>query len=233
MPKYTRAYSILVERLREVCILQNLSLEYSQKKPLGSHDQEVNALCRGAIILLCAHIEGYSEDLSSLIIEKIHEKQVEKSKLGNGFRFYLSQDIIEEMRITQSPVGLESKMSSLFHRDLDIWSGNESFRKRLDPERFMKGFSSPNPEKIYRLFRRFGFNRIKHDMSIILNREYIFCENMVDSIVSTRHKIAHGDHIIAKTPNEVREMAEKARLFCRTLDKSVGDACKNIGFSIR
>ena len=41
---------------------------------------------------------------------------------------------------------------------------------------------------------------------------------MVDHLVDTRNKIAHGDSAASKTPSEVKDMASITQSFCRSTD---------------
>ena len=233
MARYSAAYSILTNRLKEVRTLQKIAASYSRKKPLGSHDDEVASLCRSATVLLCAHIEGYSDDLSKLIIERISEGNFPKNAMGDAFRYYFSQDIIAEIRDTREPARIAIKITDLVQRDREIWSEAGTFPSNLNSSIFMRGFSTPRPTDIYRLFRRFGFDQIKSEMASRLRSEFQFCENMVETIVDDRNKIAHGDYQLAKSPSDIQDMILKARSFCRTADICVANACKQSGFSIR
>ena len=88
MTRFTSAYSVLIQRLEEVHSLEKIASSYASAKPLGSYDKEISALCRGAIVLLSAHIEGFIDDLASIIIQRIHESKVKKTVFGEGFRYY-------------------------------------------------------------------------------------------------------------------------------------------------
>jgi hypothetical protein len=59
-----------------------------------------------------------------------------------------------------------------------------------------------------------------------LKGDYNVMVNMVDHLVDTRNKIAHGDTMATKTPKDVEEMARIIRKYCGVTDTVFAAWCK-------
>ena len=233
MARYTEAYSGIVSRLPEVETLYKLADEQTRRLgPLRSAPV-ARPLCRAAIVLLSSHIEGYVEDLAEVILRKIFEKMMPKSRLAPRFRYYFSKDILDEIRDTTDPDRISQKMARIFDRDSDIWCDSETFFQELSAERFVSGFSTPRFDQIQRFVRRFGYRNYNHDLKVHLQANYSPCVNMVNNVVDQRNKIAHGDIVATTTPNDLADMMSLVRIFCRSTDLVVGNWFRSIGCPIR
>ena len=83
---YSLALKKLFVRLDEIDHLRRLCRSYSRlpsrtRTDLTSH---VNALTRSCVVLLCGHIQGFVEDLSDLILERIVADKVKRDKFRPG-----------------------------------------------------------------------------------------------------------------------------------------------------
>ena len=58
-----------------------MARKFESENPLGSAEK-INAICRGGIVLLCGHVEGYIKELGELALTNIYEKEVCKSKIS-------------------------------------------------------------------------------------------------------------------------------------------------------
>lgn len=233
MARYSAAYSDLTVRLDEVGRITKAAKGNEAKKPLGSQTHLVSALCRGGIVLLSSHIEGYIADLNELILEQLVKKKVSIKKLSPGFCYYHSRDILNEISETSEPEKISKKLKLLHSRDSFVWDDEDIFLKPLDDERFMKGFSTPKPEYIYSLFRRYGCSNLKGDIAKSLARQFYFHQNNVETTVHLRNQIAHGDHSITQTPEDLKRLTESTKIFCREIDNSVCRWFSNIKCSLR
>ena len=103
MPRYSSAYSDLIDRLVEINSIVSMAQNIERRGGTHRNITRVNALCRGGIVLLSSHLEGYIEDLGTLVVGRIGENAIAKSVLSESFRFYLSRDLINE--ITEASIG--------------------------------------------------------------------------------------------------------------------------------
>lgn len=233
MSRYSAAYSNLVSRLVEIDAIIAMAQNVEGMQAPSNSITRVNALCRGGIVLLSSHLEGYIEDLGTLAIERIGKGQVGKAALSDSFRYYLSRDLIIEITETTNPAVVASKITSFIQRDLNIWDSSTHFVHPLRPETFVGQFATPNHRNIRRFFRRFGYENLNKDLANLLKGDYQISITMVNNIVDQRNKIAHGDHLAAGTPTDLAQMNAWLKRYCRSIDKIVGDWFKNKGCVIR
>ena len=234
MARYTVTYSKFINNLQEVKALYTLANDQAvdvgkPNSPLAVRD----ALCRSAIVLLSSHIEGYIENLAVLILSKIVEKRIHKSKLSPKFLYYMSKDLLDNICDTEHPEKIVDKVKQLFSRDNYIWGESDYFSEDLRIELFVSAFSNPKFESIKKFFARFGYKEYSYDLTVHLKSDYLPCKNMVNNVVDQRNKIAHGDVTSTATPKDLADMLELVQLFCRSTDKVVGDRFNNLGCPIR
>lgn len=221
MARYSSAYSDFIVRLKEVDKVASTARRYERMKPIGSQSSTVSALCRGGIVLLSSHIEGYITDINELILERILSKNIRISRLPDAFLYYHSRDILDEIADTTDPEAISKKVKNLFTRDSHIWDDGDFFTSQLDHKRFMKGFRTPKPKNIYTLLRRYGHQTVKSDIQQSLRGQFILHEANLENTVDSRNKIAHGDQSITKTPDDLRRLNGSVKTFCREIDKSI------------
>lgn len=233
MSRYTVAYSDFLARLDEIEALRLLAARATRVRASPPHLVQAQALYRGAVVLLSSHIEGYVEDLCTLILERIHTHRVEKGCFANAFLYYFSKDIIDGIKDTGDPAVLAAKVKGLIARDVDIWSDDVAFGSPLPSDRFVHGFANPTVRDIKKLFNRFGYTNYYDDVARILRQDTSACTNMVNHVVSQRNKIAHGDRSVSGTPTDVANMVQYVRSYCRATDDSVANWLKRNKCTIR
>ena len=79
-------------------------------------------------------------------------------------------------------------------------------------DRFNRGFANPAFKRIAKYFNRFGYEEYKRDLERCLQASFLPTITMVDHLVHTRNKIAHGDFAESKTPGEVKDMAVRYQI---------------------
>lgn len=232
MARYTSAYSSFVHRLDEVKILHFSAREKERLNPVGLR-REINALCRGAIVLLNAHLEAYIKELGEVALSSIYEKAVSRNALALQFYYHISKDILDELKETSDPHKIANKLFSFLLSDALFWDRSGPFPQALPADRFNRGFSNPAFQKIKAYFNRFGYSDYRGDLARLLQAKYNATVNMVDHLVDTRNKIAHGDPAITKTPTDVESMVEMIRLYCNATDRAFASWCKGSFCAIR
>lgn len=232
MPRYTAAYSALVRRLDEIEALLSLARDAS-RRPTAPNLVRVAALCRGAVVLLSSHIEGYIEELGELALDRIVSRRVVKTSLDERFLFYCSRDLLGALRDSANPDKIAQQMQKILTRDSHVWDSSPHFTAPLDADRFSSGFSNPTTAKVVKYWRRFGYESYKSDVARVLAADYTPCWNMIDQVVEQRNRIAHGEQMSVGSPTDVADMLKLVRLFCRTTDEVVGRWFTSIRCSIR
>ena len=225
MARYTSAYSSFVARLNEVEILRQSALTKERKDPIILRT-EIDALCRGAIVLLCAHLEAYIKELGEVALTNMHVKSVPRTTLAAQFYYHISKDILDEVMNTAHPDRIANKLFNFLQTDLQYWDRTGPFPQPLPADRFNKGFSNPAFEKIRAYFNRFGYSDYRRDLARTLRANYQPTVTMVNHLVDTRNKIAHGDPAASKTPRDVRDMITIIRAYCISTDAVFASWCK-------
>lgn len=233
MAAYSPAYSSLVNRLQEIELILSMARVTANRPPRRNSWVLVAALCRSGVVLLCSHIEGYIENLGTHAIEQIEQKQLSKSSMPVAFRYYLSRDLIDEVKQPSNAETTASKIDVLLARDAHIWDASPNLAPPLSATTFVGNFSTPKHVEISSFFRRFGFLTFHSDLSKRLTTQAQACTNMVDQVVDQRNKIAHGDPVTTGTPYDLEDMLKFVKLYCRTVDQVVGDWFRSVGCPIR
>ena len=233
MARYTQAYREFLGRVGEIDAIIQLALQLSRPRASTDEARRGRAVCRGGVVLLCSHIEGYIEDLAEVIVDRIVQRQLRKDKLSPTFLYQCSHDLIAQIRETSDPERIAPKVKDLVRRDQDIWNDEDLFVQPLPHDRIVAGFATPNTEKIRKFWGRFGYTHYDGDLRSQLRADYAILTNMVDQVVDQRNKIAHGDHIVTGTPSDLRNMTTLVTKFCRTTDDVVARWFRGQGCSIR
>ena len=232
MAKYTSAYSSFVLRIDEVEILR-YSAGVKEKSDPIKMGSEINALCRGAVVLLCGHLEAYIKELGEVALNSIHSKAVSRNDLALQFYYHISKDILDEVKDTNDPSKIANKLFDFLQSDYDLWGRTGPFPCPIPVDRFNKGFSNPAFGKVSAYFNRFGYLDYKKDVAHRLQADYNATVNMVDHLVDTRNRIAHGDPAATKTPSDVKDMVKLIRTYCLATDAVFASWCKRCLCSIR
>ena len=182
---------------------------------------------------MCSHLEGYIEELAGLAIARIEAKRLPKDRMPVRFRYHLSRDFMQEIKVTEEPDKIALKVLQLLARDDHIWDNSKLFRAPLSVETFVYGFGTPKHDNIRRVFRRFGFSAFHHELAKNLQRDFQVCVVAIDNVVAQRNNIAHGDFSAGGSPDDLAIMSNQVKLYCRTTDQIVGDWFKSKGCAIR
>jgi hypothetical protein len=223
--RYTEAFIAFRSRLIEVESLCFLASAKERKAAIENR-KEINALCRGAIVLLSAHLEAFIKELGEVALNALHAKNISRESLDSVLFYHVSKDLLDEILNTRDPRKIADKIFSFVASDLPFWSRTGPFPQPVPAERFNKGFSNPAFEKVRAYFKRFGYLEYKDDLARALKADYAVTENMVDHLVDIRNKIAHGDPTATKTPYEVTEMIAIIRRYGKTTDSVFSLWCK-------
>ncbi|MGH2507895.1 MAG: MAE_28990/MAE_18760 family HEPN-like nuclease [Ktedonobacteraceae bacterium] len=232
MARYTLAYSSFVSRMDEVTLLQSSAAKLERADPI-SNSEQINALCRGAVVLLSSHLEAFIKELGELLVERLFTKGVDRSKFDSRIFYHVSKEHLDNIKDTADHEAIVRAIFRFIGDDYEYWSTTGTLPRAIDSESFNKGFANPKFKKIKAYFNRFGFERYQHELARELTRNFTTDTNMVTHLVDTRNLIAHGDPGATKTPSEVKDMVQIIIRFCRGTDKVFGNWCKSKYCAIR
>ncbi|MBN1379555.1 MAG: hypothetical protein JXA04_09995 [Gammaproteobacteria bacterium] len=217
MARYTEAYSDFVRRLNEVEALRRIASEKQRKEPVDLM-HEINALCRGSVVLLSSHVEAYVKDVGELALESLYAKKVSRKNIKSQFFYHISKDYLDELKNASEPAKIAEKVFLFLQEDAIYWNHSGPWTQAIQTDRFNRGFSNPAFKKIKTYFNRFGYSCYRGDLAAKLKADFNPITNMIDHLVDTRNKIAHGDPMASKTPIEIRDMISMIKRFCEVTD---------------
>ncbi|KAF5884562.1 MAE_28990/MAE_18760 family HEPN-like nuclease [Rhizobium sp. PEPV16] len=225
MTRHTEAYSSFVERLGEIALLIALAQKKERSNAIA-HGKEINAFCRGAVVLLSSHVEAYIKELGECALERFYQRKVDRSGMSARIFYNISKDFVADIKDTADPERIAEKIFLFIESDLKFWSKSGAFSLQIPTEKFNKGFSNPAFGKVKSYFSRFGYEHYRHDFYRELGKNAQTTENMLDSMVALRNNIAHGDLSATRTPREINEMMDIIKDFCRSTDNIFSRWCK-------
>jgi len=218
--------------LGEVEVLRRFALQKERQDPVGMRN-EINALCRGSIVLLSSHLEAFVKELGELALDSLYDKSVSRINLSSRFYYHISKNFIDELKDTSDPEKIGDKVFDFLNSDYPFWSKSGFFTTTIPSERFNKGFSNPAFKKIKAYFNRFGYSTYKADLASRLQASYLPTVNIIDHLVDIRNMIAHGDPSATKTPSEIKDIENMVQKYCATTDSVFASWWKSKYCSIR
>lgn len=233
MSRYTTAYSEFVGRCDEVLILVKRARELERSRSAFSHGPEIDALCRGAIVLLSSHVEAYVKELGECALDAIFRRKVCRSKLSPRLFFYASKGWVDRLKDTSEPERVSAEVFGFLSGDAHLWVKSGPLPSPIDSEEFARGFANPKFDKVRKFLGRFGYDGLRHHINLSLGRDAVLAISNLDQIVDTRNAIAHGEASATKTPGEVTTLVASARQLCRTVDDGFSAWCKGAMCTIR
>jgi RiboL-PSP-HEPN len=232
MARYTSPYRQFLTRLDEVELLRNYAAKMERTNAVGLAS-EINAFCRGSIVLLSSHVEAYVKEVGETALDAFFRRAVDRKCFSSQTFYHISKDVIDEIKDTSDPIKLADKIFGFIDTDVTYWSKAGPFISPIPPERFNKGFANPKFEKVKAYFNRFGYSDYRLDFYRQLRADAQPTENMLDHLVDIRNSIAHGDPSATKTPTDLKEMISIIRRFCRVTDDIFSSWCKKQFCTIR
>src|SRR5688572_17817302 len=141
MARFTRAYSAFVDRLREVENLRATAAARERENAI-LYSKHISALCRGSIVLLCAHFEAYVRELGETTLDAIVSKRVDRSAIVPRFFYHISKLKLDEIRDTTDHDKIAEKVFSFLSTETTVWEQAGPFATSISSEAFNKGFSN-------------------------------------------------------------------------------------------
>ncbi|TAT84359.1 MAE_28990/MAE_18760 family HEPN-like nuclease [Rhizobium ruizarguesonis] len=225
MSRHTEAYSSFVERLGEIDLLIALARK-KERNDAVLHRKEINAFCRGAVVLLSSHVEAYVKELGECALERFYQRRVDRSGMSSRIFFNISKEFVADIKDTADPEKIAEKIFLFIESDLTFWAKHGAYSLQIPVEKFNKGFSNPAFDKIKSYFSRFGYEDYRRDFYRDLGINAQTTQNMLDGMVALRNNIAHGDVSATRTPREISEMTDIIKNFCRCTDSIFSRWCK-------
>jgi RiboL-PSP-HEPN len=196
--------------LKEVGTLISLC-KMSENKPIQRIRNE--SLCRSSLVLLCSHMESFFENLVVDILQFHEFNQTSVEKLPSQLRV---AQIWKDLS-TLASASSDTKLTCILamKNSLLVDNSQRCVEGIFDPDLNTKGFASPGSKEVEKLFTSVGIEKVWDVVKAKTGNETL--KNSLNSFVSRRHNIAHGNSgdrpTISDVTSKVKDMCCLVRIF--------------------
>lgn len=225
--KHSRAFSELLENRREVIQLLRAVPDPIEQMRSKQRTALANALCRGSVVLLCSHLEGYIESLVVECVDAINANSLQVGLLPMELRIVQMEQPLRSAHEAQNQRKLEA-IRNLFSNY--AWLGDDrSVTQVLASEPITRKFSNSSPKEIRKLFSFFGIpDVIGSALALDTGPNIGQVERKVAELVDKRNIIAHNAMALIVTPQQLPEYLRASVRFACYLDIAVGQGVQRL-----
>ncbi len=150
------------------------------------------ALNRSAVVLCCAHLEGFAGDLFREAFEFLVNQKPNAARVPSEVRLLALRPLAESVRDTSDPTRAERRLRKLVTAALSLGHPARQIKPGdIDYGIVLRQFSSPAPAAINKLFLHLGMRAVLGKISL-RNRKPERVRRLINDLVERRNKIAHG-----------------------------------------
>ena len=205
-------HSLTTVRLAEVRELVGLRPE---EQTSGTAGQRA-AVNRAAVVLLCAHLEGFLEELIGELVDHLNSSTPRTENVPLLLRAaHVTSDIDAIAAMTDAGARAE-RIESLFQDHRDLWlAGTLIFQLRV--EKLTAGMSNPGAREISRLFLLAGVEDVFSEVTLTDGSDP---NKRINELVRVRNSIAHGEDTKV-TDDQVDRYLDAVECLGRCLDSVI------------
>ena len=215
------AHGDLAGRLNEVKILSRLD-----PLRLGPNRQGAagNAVNRACIVLLCAHLEGFLEDITVEAIDvMVGRAEVERVPL-----LFRSIHVEEHLRTLEPMKDLKARaprIKKMFETEADLWLPGKVLQATMVRPKMICGEMSNPGSREMRQFLELLDVDIDEYLSNVGQSDLL---NKANGLVARRNAIAHGEVNALATAADVDQYLDIVEQLARCIDDAVGLSVKEM-----
>ena len=224
MTQLSAAFKRFEDRLSEIAHLRKIAEKYTHLPVIISESDQAahtNALVRAGTVLLSSHIQGFVEDLSDLVVDRLIRDEIAGIKIPDSLRFHATKAAIREIREATDAAKTIEKMRRYRADYGEILEQNGPISIKFASSGYKDGFGNPTTSEIKKFFGRFGIDDFNKRMAGKLKSDWPIVENAVNQIVDRRNKIAHGDSLATLTIGELVDYMKLTRKYASATDRVV------------
>ncbi len=152
----------------------------------------VSALNKGGLVLLCAHLEGFLEDLYSEAVTAITNARLSVSSVPDSLKVAGARQIANDIRSAGSRRERD-RLTLRFLRKAARFGHPRALFSKGDAgtEAVLGTFRNPQPEEIDSLFRNLGIDGVLRRASW-RGKSAATVRRELGALVDARNKVAHG-----------------------------------------
>lgn len=217
----SQALAELADRLNEVrllCRLDPLRTEKSNDRAVG------NAINRACIVLLCAHLEGFLEDLITEAIDVLVDQALVEH-LPLAFRALHAEEHLRRIEPIKDRSTRAPRIQQMFNDESELWSTGQTLRVTMvRPKTVCGEMSNPGSHEICNFLKLLDVDLAQH-LSQTASDDLL---GKVNGLVFRRNSIAHGEVSASATSVDVDQYLDLVEELGRSVDEAVGLAVTEI-----
>lgn len=208
-------------RLNEVRRLRRIN----PKRLDHSSDVETeNALNRACIVLLCAHLEGFLEDLVTEAIDILVGRATIEN-LPLIFRTLHAEQHLKEIELARDRNARAPKIERMFKSEAPLWSDGQLLEATMVRAKAVcDELDNPSSRRIRQFLELIGVDIDLH-LANCSERDLL---DQVNGLVAKRNSIAHGEVSASATAVDVGRYLDIVEQLGRRVDEAVGLALMRI-----
>jgi hypothetical protein len=171
----------------------------------------LRAVNRACVVLLSSHLEHYIHAVNEEAIDFVNAAGIPSTQIPLRLRLINLRDPIEEAASKDWPARAEN-LTKLAEVEISLWR-SDGMSGSLDASRMLQWMKSPKPDKIRRFYAMWDIG----DIFLAVTRTPRTLGTLrrdLDTLVSKRNNIAHGDVNEQATPKDIARYLEAVRTFC-------------------
>jgi hypothetical protein len=211
--------SLLTVRLAEVRELVNLRPADLPPAVAGPRV----AVNRAAVVLLCAHLEGFLEDVVGELVDQLNSSAPRVEDIPLRLRAAHVTGEIDAIAEMTDAASRAQRIERLFRDHGDLWLA-ETLISQLRVETITTGMSNPGASEINRLFLSVGLDNILDEVTLTDGSDPV---RRVNEFVGVRNSIAHGEDTKV-TDDQVDRYVDAVECLGRDLDAVVARHVQSI-----
>lgn len=219
---YTPSGALLTYYTREKEIF--MLLRTISNKLVMKNTPVITPVIRAGIVLLYSHIEGYIEDVVEEAIDFINNSGISSNALPSNLKVAHCMIDITELLNIQDATKREAMLNTLFIKNFPLFSGANLPPAKIDSNCLIKNFSNPSFEKIDKLFKQLGINKIFstfYSLGFPPQRVRLI-KPTLDALAELRHDVAHGNFKQSCSFCDMINYTRTMKLLCKCIDASLG-----------
>ncbi len=230
MTTHSLAWGAYHEHLREIAQLLRADPASRYGKPSGTplsppDPQEAmlsTAICRGALVLTCSHLQGFFVSVLQEFLERIDGSGIDVDLIPTDLKAHLCIRFPYPSSMNDKPLEqaalLHQSYSILWQRGTLLAPGTLRTDSLTDPSQ------NPRPSAMAGLLDLAGVDVFKRIVKSAGGVPWVKgVKENVNELVMSRNKIAHGDDSVSVTADDVRRLMQWATRFARASDEGLGE----------
>lgn len=216
------AFGDLSSRIHEVRVLADL--DPGRAGGSGAFPQS-SAINRACLVLLCAHLEGYLEDVAVSALDVVGGHGIRVDALPLLLRALHAEEHLKSIEGVQDVHARAPRIMKMFKDESPLWAtGQVLTTSMLRPRTVCAEMSNPGSREVRQFLELIGVKIDEHltaaGKTVLLDR--------VNGLVARRNAIAHGDIGSSATSQDVDTYIQLINDLASEIDQAVSKALQSM-----